>query len=112
MIQMPEWLKDKELTAKEQGNAAEKAVRQTFASGAFWHDKGDVETEEYLLDVKSTKAKSFSIQLEDWYKITKEARGKKKTPGMAIGFGEGTFLVVISLREFNALRRALEEGGG
>lgn len=105
------WLNDDEPTRKAQGDATEKRVRRTFASGAFWHDKGDVETKEYLVDTKATKHRSFSVTLQDWYKIAKEARQKKKTPAMVIEFEEDLALVVITLGEFDALRRMVEKGG-
>lgn len=107
----PRWLDDKELTRKGQGGLAERRVRQTFASGAFWHDKGDIETMEYLVDTKATKHRSFSVTLQDWYKIAKEARQKKKVPALVIEFGEELALVVITLGEFDALRRMVEKGG-
>lgn len=105
----PKWLDDKQVTGKRQGDAAEIQVRRTFASGAFWHDKGDIELGEYLLDVKSTKKKSFSLTRGDWEKISKEARGKDKVPGLVVYFEDGPSLVVLSLGEFEALTGTFEE---
>jgi len=104
----PRWLNGSPLSSKQKGDAAEKQVRRTFASGAFWHDKGDIETQEFLFDVKATQHRSYSLRIDDWEKIEKEAVGKQKSPGMVIMFEGGPKLVILKMEEWNGIRKAVE----
>jgi len=63
---LPDYLKDE--TSRKKGNKAEKVVRSTINSGAFWVDKLDLEVDKlYKVEVKSRwyrkgqRAKSYTI---------------------------------------------------
>jgi hypothetical protein len=67
--------------------------RKTIASGAF-SDKGDVETDLFLVECKITGNKSFRITLKDWETIRIHALRKHKTGIMHLDIS-GTRLFVI-----------------
>jgi hypothetical protein len=79
-------------TIGKAGRASEKKLakslggRQTPASGAMQGAKGDIEFTRVLMEAKSTTAASVSIMLDWLAKITAEARGKNKTPALAVSF--------------------------
>lgn len=81
-------------TAKEFGGSTQ------IASGAIDGMKGDVRTEDYLIENKYTEAPSYKLSLATWNKIAKEAlRDSFRTPLMQIDvqdvelviMDEGTF---------------------
>ncbi len=53
-------------------------------SGNTEFKKGDVETNELLIECKDTDASSFSITLSQWDKICQEAAFHQKVPMMAV----------------------------
>lgn len=56
-------------------------------SGALRHHKGDVKTQELLMECKRTDKESMSIKKEWLAKITREALVSNKVPALAIEFG-------------------------
>ncbi len=83
------------------------------ASGAFWHRKGDVRSDDLLIEAKTTEKKSFSIVGTIWDKIRREALLDGRLPVLAISL-QGRNLVVLDEEDFLALRsdaeRCLGEG--
>lgn len=79
--------------------------RKTIASGAF-RDKGDVETEDFLIECKITDNKSFSVKLKDWQKIRIEALQKHKTGIMHLDIS-GVKMFVIPEFLFGEVKDAL-----
>ena len=45
--------------SKNKGRKFEDKVRKTINSGATWFDKGDLSTDEYLIECKFTEKKRF-----------------------------------------------------
>jgi len=78
-------------------------------SGGFWFMPGDVTTEEFLIDCKSTEKKSFSITEQIWEKIYTEALKCRKLPCLSIQLGNGTELVVLDKNDFLSF---FQEKGG
>ena len=71
--------------------AEEKAARRlgarlTPASGACDGAKGDMSTEDMLIENKATKNASMSLKLEWLQKIAHEAQGRGKQPALALQF--------------------------
>lgn len=58
--------------AKELG----KGVKATRASGAVWYEKGDISSDDVLIEHKYTTKKSFSITRRLIEKVRKEARAR------------------------------------
>jgi hypothetical protein len=69
-------------------------------SGGLWFAPGDVSTEEFLIDCKTTEKKSFSITEQIWDKIHTEALKCRKMPCLSIQLGDGTEVVVLDKNDF------------
>jgi hypothetical protein len=65
------------------------------ASGAFWSRKGDVRTEDYLVEHKYTAAKSYSLKVEDLRKLEVQATMAGRIPVFAISLGGKDYVVVL-----------------
>jgi len=78
--------------------------RVTPASGSQWHSKGDVKTKNWLIECKTTTKQSYSLKVQTWHKIWKEAMSEGRDPLMVIDFAEDdTSLVVIDKEDFLAI---------
>lgn len=53
-------------------------------SGAGLLHKGDIDLKDFLLDLKETESFSMLIQGKDLVKITREAFGERKEPGLVL----------------------------
>ena len=99
-------LSEKELAKKVGG-------RVQIASGAMpvASMKGDVKTKVFLIDDKTTGAKSYSLKLADFRKIRKQAFQANRRPAMRVHFeneGEPVSLYVIEERDFLKLMELYE----
>lgn len=83
----------------------EKAIggQRTAASGAFWSRKGDVRSDDLLVEHKYTAKKSISITSSVLNKIRTEAIMDGRTPVLAFHL-DGRDYVVIDENDFLALR--------
>ena len=80
--------------------------QRTAASGAFWSRKGDVRTDDLLIEHKWTGKKSFSIKSDVLEKITTEAILDGRTP--VLGFHlNGNDYVILGEEDFLELRNAV-----
>lgn len=78
--------------------------RQPFSGGLYWR-KGDIKTEELLVDVKSTEGKSISVSIEMLEKISNESQLYGKEPALVLCFNNMKHLldkewIVLPLRLF------------
>jgi hypothetical protein len=73
------------------------------ASGAFWSRKGDVRSDDLLVEAKTTDKASFSIKKAIWEKIRREALLDGRTPVLAIQI-QNRNLVVLDEEDFLELR--------
>jgi hypothetical protein len=71
-------------------------------SGGFWFAPGDVSTEEFLIDCKTTDKKSYSITEDIWNKINTEALKCRKLPCLSIQLGTGIEVIVLDKNDFLA----------
>ena len=83
-------------------------------SGATAFYKGDVITDEFLIEckTKTTNCKSFTIK-EDWLlKNEEEAFAMARHPALCFDFGPSANkrYYIISERQFGLLQQCLEEG--
>ena len=74
---------------KNKGRKFEKECQQTINSGAFF-DKGDLKTEDYVIECKFTEKKGFRISTKILEKIWGEALDANKLPLLIIGIKDGT----------------------
>ena len=89
--------------------------RKTPASGALAGNKGDVETQRWLIDAKLTEQKSYSLTTKVLRKIDGEAVAYGKIPALVIeftraGFGVTQKWAVIPYAVFVTLVKSEKEG--
>lgn len=102
---MSDWKKqEKRLAGKVQGS-------RPAASGAFWTRKGDVRSEDLLIEAKTTDKASYSIKKQIWEKIRREALLDGRMPVLAIQIQDRN-LVVLDEEDFLALRSERDLGEG
>lgn len=80
--------------------------KRNAASGAFWNRKGDVRTDDLLIEHKWTGKKSVTIKAEVLEKITKEAILDSRTPVLGLHL-DGENYVVLLEEDFFEMRNAL-----
>lgn len=86
--------------------------RQTANSGATAFSKGDVKTENWLVECKTctTKKKSFSIK-QEWLDKNQEeafAMGRQYS-ALAFDFGTGNNYYIVDEKTFIKMKEALEK---
>jgi hypothetical protein len=74
---------------KNKGRKFENECQKTINSGAFF-DKGDLKTEDYVIECKFTEKKGFRISTKILEKIWGEALDANKLPLLIIGIRDGT----------------------
>jgi hypothetical protein len=77
--------------------------KRSAASGAFWSRKGDVRTDDLLIEHKWTGKKTVTIKSEVLKKITKEAILDSRTPVLGIHL-DGDNYVILAEEDFLELR--------
>ena len=77
--------------------------KRSAASGAFWSRKGDVRSEDLLIEHKWTGKKQVTIKSEVLKKITKEAILDSRTPVLGIHL-DGENYVILGEEDFLELR--------
>jgi co-chaperonin GroES (HSP10) len=78
----------------------------TAASGAFWSRKGDVRSDDLLIEHKWTGKKSKTIQSAELKKITNEAIMDGRTPVFGIHL-DGEDYVILLEHDFMEIRDRL-----
>lgn len=86
---------------KEQNDARDFGGKRTPGSGNKWNHKGDVRSDVYLIEDKTTDKKSYTITNELWRKIYNSAILSQRIPLLSIKFNnDSTELIVISKHDF------------
>jgi hypothetical protein len=96
----------KQSQAHEKRIAKEINGKITAASGAFWSRKGDVRSEDLLVEHKWTGKKSKTIQSAELKKIVNEAIMDGRTPVMGIHL-DGENYVILLETDFLEMRDKL-----
>ena len=78
-------LPKKKQKSKIKGSKFEDLVKKTINSGSLWFDKGDLKTDNYLIECKTTDKKGFRITHKLLKKIWDEALNANKLPAMIVG---------------------------
>lgn len=86
--------------------------QRNVASGAFWFRKGDVRSQDLLIEHKWTGKKSFTLKSDILEKITTEALLDSRTPVLGISLNDVNYVVMdendfLTMREF--LLQCIEE---
>ena len=99
MSKLPLWVERENY--KEQSRKQEERVAEEFngkaqpGSGNQWHSKGDVSSEDFIIECKQTRHASFTLSLRDLKKIERFAKEKAKLPVFIIEFmGSGEYVVL------------------
>lgn len=82
--------------------------KATAASGAFWSRKGDVRSDDLLIEHKWTGKSSFTLTAKVLEKIVTEAILDGRTPVLGISLNNRDY-VVLEESDFLDLRRAAQE---
>lgn len=111
-----EWLEDED--CKKKANKQEKGIakflggRRTAQSGRYTGKRGDVETEDFMVEVKYTEAMTYILRLDYLRKLNEKAAKEGKDWVMIIEFlrrGDVKHpiksLVVMDLDVFDELRK-------
>lgn len=80
-------------------------------SGNTWRSKGDVATEQFLLDDKTSVSgdmKSYSINKAKFYKHHKDARMEGKIGLYRINMGKGKGLIILDENDFWELMEGMK----
>ena len=79
----------------------------TAASGAFWSRKGDVRSDDLLIEHKWTGKKSFSVKAEVLEKIVTEAIIDSRMPVLGISLNNKNY-VLLTEDDFLEMREKLQ----
>ena len=83
----------------------------TPASGATPAKKGDIDLEEWLIDLKSTEANQVTITRTMLTKLKREAREAAKYPLLLVEIGEEEAWAMMPAKLFtNKVKETLEHG--
>ena len=102
-----------DLSKRHEKNIAEAVGGKAVpASGAFWHSKGDVRSDAFLIEGKATMHASFSVKKAIWEKIRREALLTGRIPVLMLRIQDRD-LVVLDLEDFLAIafKGDMGEGG-
>jgi len=80
--------------------------KRTAASGAYWSSKGDVRSDDLLIEHKYTGKKQTTIKSEVLKKIMREAILDGRTPVLGIHL-DGEDYVILSENDFIEMREKL-----
>lgn len=86
----------KQSQIQERKVAKEIGGKVTIASGAFWCNKGDVRSDKFLVECKTTKKPYYRLNFKLWDKIHKEAlRDGLRIPVMCIELDGGKSTLAV-----------------
>ncbi len=74
---------------KNKGSQFEKKVQKAINSGALWFDKGDLKTDDLMIECKYTNKKSYRITTATLQKLWNDALEANKMPRLVIGIDDG-----------------------
>lgn len=84
---------------KEKNDKKSFGGRKSRGSGNYWSEPADIKSENFLIECKYTKNKSFSISIEKWQKIYDEALFSHRLPLLSIQIKD-VEVVVLSKSDF------------
>lgn len=98
------------MNVKKRSQKQEKSTAKAFnaktvvASGAKWGAKGDVRSDVFLIECKTTKKSFYTLTAKTWEKIEREAiRDHLRIPLMVIDLEDKDRVVVFRPQDFNVL---------
>jgi hypothetical protein len=96
--------------SKKHENRLAKVVggSRTAASGAFWSRKGDVRSDDLLIEHKWTGKLSFTVKAAVLEKIVKEAIMDSRMPVLGVSLNNENY-VLLTEDDFLELRQLVQE---
>jgi hypothetical protein len=91
---------------KEKRDAKDFEGKQMKGSGSQWYAPGDVKTDDYLIDSKTTDNKSFGVTLKIWDKLAEEAAFVQRIPLLSVKIQETELCILSRMDLLNLLRKA------
>lgn len=99
-------------TRREKGVMKDIGANPVALSGAGWLDKEDGQTEDCLIQLKSTERKSITIKLDDVLTLIRNARVAHKRPVFVLEFvGEEILLVAAQVEDLKVVAKSIKRGG-
>jgi len=92
---------------KIKGQKFESLVQKTINSGQLWFSKGDLSTDEHLIECKMTDQKGYRITTKTLKKLWDEALTANKLPALVIGITdeENPDMVWLLKVQINRIRK-------
>ena len=94
-------------TVKKRSQIQEKSVAKDFnakvtvASGALWGMKGDIRSDKFLIECKTTEKEYYPLTAKVWEKIEREAiKDRGRIPLMVIDLEDKDRVVVFKPKDF------------
>ena len=82
--------------------------QRNAASGAFWNRKGDVRSDDLLLEHKWTGKASFTVKAAVLEKIIKEAILESRMPVLGVSLNDNNY-ILLTEDDFLEMRQTLQE---
>ena len=101
----------KQWQKKENKDAEQFGGRVTPRSGGLWSFPGDVKTDMFLIDSKTTDKKSYSVTANTWRKLYSQALKSQRLPLLSVQLvKEDIEVVVLDKNDFITILEDLEKG--
>ena len=82
---------------KQKGINWEKRVEKCINSGSLWFDKGDLKSEDCIIECKYTEGKGYRISSKVLNKLWNDALDANKIPVLTIGIKDGNDLWMLNV---------------
>jgi hypothetical protein len=89
---------------QERRTAKQGEGRQVIASGALPGRKGDVQLKDWLIECKTTEAKSYRFTLKEWQSHCVDAALTGRKPAFEVDISGEEFFVIPREEFFNFIR--------
>jgi hypothetical protein len=92
-------------TRQENRVAEEVGGKTVIASGSLWGSKGDVRSDKFLVECKTTGGMTYPLHLTTWKKIEKEAiNDGLRVPVMCVDLADGgKRLAIVNETDFEGI---------
>lgn len=87
---------------QEKGVAKDMGAKVVVASGALWSAKGDVRSDKFLIECKTTEKDYYSVTTRVWEKISQEAvKDSMRIPLLMVDLKDSERYVIFNPKDFN-----------
>lgn len=87
---------------QEKGVAKDMGAKVVVASGALWSAKGDVRSDKFLIECKTTEKDYYPVTTKVWEKISQEAvKDGMRIPLLMVDLKDSERYVIFNPKDFN-----------